>query len=397
MRDSIEIEFTSSLERLRGAVDVWRDLARTTAEANIFYEPELLLPALEHWGKRGGVKTALAWRRPRDRAGSDAPRTLIGLAPLTRGVSKRAPLPHWRNWIYAHCYCGAPLIRAGWETAFFEALLPALSRASAVESFLSLAALPGDSVATEALRTVSQARRRRLNEFDGYDRAVVSTGLDGEGYAATTFSAKFRRNIQRSRKQIAKLGAVASRQSDAPETIREWVEAFLALEAKGWKGENGTAMACNPADADFFRRAVNACAEQGRARFFRIDLDDAPIAMTVNLVGAGGVEPTIYSLKIAYDQAHAKSGPGVVAIVDTLLDALDRPEHGFVDSCAVPGGPADKIFGERRPYTSVRVGLDGAPRRLAFGVLLGSRDLIKGLRERRAPQPVDPAEAGAGP
>ena len=64
-------------------------------------------------------------------------------------------------------------------------------------------------------------------------------------------------------------------------------ETFLALEAAGWKGKAGTAIACLPRDAAYFRRLVDAACREDALLVDALLLDDQPLAMGVLVESAG--------------------------------------------------------------------------------------------------------------
>src|SRR3546814_18412078 len=66
--------------------------------------------------------------------------------------------------------------------------------------------------------------------------------------------------------------------------IPSWCRDFLTLEQSGWKGTEGTAIACDPAEASFFRESVTAAFAAERLAFLRIDFEGKPIAMLVNFL-----------------------------------------------------------------------------------------------------------------
>src|SRR3546814_19951812 len=82
-------------------------------------------------------------------------------------------------------------------------------------------------------------------------------------------------------------------------------------------------MACDPAEASFFRESIAAAFAAERLAFFRIDFEGRPIAMLVNfLMGRGG-----FSFKIAFDEAMSRFSPGVLIEIDNLRRVLNRSQE----------------------------------------------------------------------
>src|SRR5438067_1001368 len=98
---------------LEAIVPAWEDLAAHACEANPFYEPWILLPALRAQGEGPAFRCVLVW---------DADR-LIGLFPFERKVNFKgvpaATLTSWRHSAYLLC---TPLVRAGAAAECLRAL-----------------------------------------------------------------------------------------------------------------------------------------------------------------------------------------------------------------------------------------------------------------------------------
>src|SRR3546814_1665041 len=94
-------------------------------------------------------------------------------------------------------------------------------------------------------------------------------------------------------------------------------------------------MACDPAEASFFRESVTAAFAAERLAFLRIDFEGKPIAMLVNfLMGRGG-----FSFKIAFDETMSRFSPGVLIEIDNLRRVLNRDDLDWMDSCAAADHP----------------------------------------------------------
>ncbi len=86
---------------------------------------------------------------------------LIGLLPVIHsGDYYGYPVPHYRTWLHANAFCGAPLVARGEEEVFWEALLDWADGASASALFLHLAGLPEDGPLYAALAKVTGRMNR---------------------------------------------------------------------------------------------------------------------------------------------------------------------------------------------------------------------------------------------
>jgi CelD/BcsL family acetyltransferase involved in cellulose biosynthesis len=169
------------------------------------------------------------------------------------------------------------------------------------------------------------------------------------------------------------------------EDVRHGIEAFLTLEAAGWKGRQRTAMAIDRYRAAFAREAVHLLAEQDMCRIHSLTLDGEVIACLVVFV-EGGVA---YTWKTAYDERYAAYSPGTLLMMEVTRQHLDDPNVTMTDSCAVPDHPVmSRLWSERKKMGTIVVGLtpgqDRAARHAASQLHLyrETRNIARILRNR---------------
>lgn len=349
------------------------------AEANCFYEPPLLEPALAEFDADGEVKL-LAVRRE---DGADLARL-----PVVRSDRHgRYRVAHVVNWIHAHCYYGAPLLRSGQEEDGWRGLLAQLDAASWSGHFLHLKLVDADGPAVRALRAVCAAEGRDMTEVERYDRALLRSALSAEAYWTENVRSKKRKELRRQQNRLAECGAITRHVLSDAADLPAWCDAFLAVEGLGWKGEEGTALAAQPADERFFRRACASAFDADGLEMLRIDCDGRPIAMLVNFVGPQGG----FSFKIAIDPAFSRYSPGVLVEMDNLARVLDDRRAPWMDSCAVPGHPMiDSLWAERRTVAQYRIalkkpGLKGLRGRIIRAGIGKAEALARFVRSRQTP------------
>ncbi|MBL0914629.1 MAG: GNAT family N-acetyltransferase, partial [Sphingopyxis sp.] len=163
-----------------------------------------------------------------------------------------------------------------------------------------------------------------------------------------------------------------------PEALDPWLDQFLELEARGWKGRAESALASHGETEAWFRAVLAGAAEAGRLDMRALDLDGRPLAMLINFL----CPPGGFSFKTAFDEDYARFSPGVL-LQQANLDLLDDPRIEWVDSCAAPGHPMiDSVWRERRRLVWVNVPLSGGSDRLRFNALARVEKLWR--RWRRA-------------
>ncbi len=186
-------------------------------------------------------------------------------------------------------------------------------------------------------------------------------------------------------RRLAETGKLVHRVARGPDEIRHAVEAFLALEAAGWKGRERTAMAIDRYRAAFAREAVYGLAEHDLCRIHSLTLDGRLIASLIVFVEAG----VAYTWKTAYDESYAAYSPGVLLMMEVTKQHLDDPNIEMTDSCAVPDHPMiSRLWSERRPIGTLVIGMTPAADRITrqaasqLHLYRETRNLARLLRNR---------------
>jgi len=351
----------------------WTALAQDAAEANAFYAPDMLGAAIDHLAADRDVQLIEV------RAGDMA----IGLLPVVRKPRHgRLPIGCVGNWMHDHCFFGAPIIRRGHEIAAWRGFMMQLDEARWASGFLHLEGLDAAGANAAALEALCVEQRRGRLEIHRYDRAMLRSDLTADAYWDTHVRSKKRKELRRLQKRLAEMGAVKTRLLNDGQDLARWCGDFLALEASGWKGKEGTALGCKPADTAFFRAACAAAFEAGRLHMLRIDLDDRAIAMLVNFRHGEGA----FSFKIAFDEELGRFSPGVLIEIANLHAVQADPAIGWMDSCAAPDHPMiDSLWAERRTIVQYRIALHGTgavrmQRSAAFAIANGVEAIARKLK-----------------
>lgn len=336
--------------------DGWDALAARAAEPNPFAERWCLAAGLEAFDDRGSVALATLVVGGR----------LAGILPLAHARRyERYPLPHVGNWLHPNAFCGVPLVAAGHEHAFWRGLLGWADGHAGGALFLHLEALPVEGPLYAALREVCAVEQRPAAVVHRHSRALLRSDLSPAAYFEASLSAKKRKELRRQFTRLSELGEVAlERQHDA-EGLDGWVDRFVTLEAAGWKGAEGSAIACNAGTARYFRDALAGAAAAGKLERLTLTLDGRPIALLANFVAPPGA----FSFKTTYDEALARFSPGVLLQRENLA-LLAREDIGWTDSCAAADHPMiERIWREKREIARLSIAIGGPARRAAAALL----------------------------
>jgi CelD/BcsL family acetyltransferase involved in cellulose biosynthesis len=101
-------------------------------------------------------------------------------------------------------------------------------------------------------------------------------------------------------------------------------EAF-AVEAAGWKGRQGSALACDPIRQAFFRRYAAAACRRGILRFGFLRIGGQTAAMQLGVEWGG----RFWLLKIGFDEAFARCSPGTLLMLEMVRRAAQRGLHAY--------------------------------------------------------------------
>jgi CelD/BcsL family acetyltransferase involved in cellulose biosynthesis len=352
----------------------WDSLADRASEPNVFAERWFFEPAARHLAPSGETRLLAAWSADGDET------ALLGLLPLrVEARYGRSPVPHVENWRHHHAFLGTPLIRDGRECDFWAAILAELDRAPWAKGFLYLTNLVEDGPVHRGLVEATTGIGRPCDTVYRFERALLASGLSPTAYYEASVRNKKRKELRRLSNRLAELGALDFATLGPDETPLPWCDAFLVLEASGWKGRSGTALARDPATLSFFREAFRGAHEAGRLEALAMRLDGRPIAMLVNLVAPPGA----FSFKIAIDEDFAHFSPGVLIQIENLR-MLARPGIAWTDSCAVENhAMINGLWRERRPIVRVSVPLSGARRRAVFAAARMAENSAALLRRLR--------------
>lgn len=332
------------------AIAEWDMLAQDAGEPNPFFESWNLLPALANLDRNARVRIAIYRRQGK----------LCGLMPLARAASYYGyPLPHLRNWLHSNSFCGTPLVKRGHERAFWSAMLRWVDARPLGALFLHLTHLPDDSEVYAALGVVVSEQRRPAAIVHTQQRAMLKSQQSPDGYFCASMSAKKRKELRRQHKRLSEEGTLRFHRYSDTYMIDQWCDDFLALEHAGWKGREGSALACDHATRSVFRTALHGAATRGRAERLSLSLDGKPIAMLVNFLAP----PGSFSFKTAFDDNFARFSPGVLLQRENLA-LLGRDDIEWADSCAAPDHPMiERIWKQRRTIQRVSIGIGGGLRR----------------------------------
>lgn len=298
--------------------DEWLSLSSRSIEPNVFFGPDFALAAANCGIGEAPIFVVI-------RRMIDGRIQLVGVLPLVaRDVrSGRRTVRVWSHKYLAAC---TPLLDSRYFKGAFDAALDWLASLQPGRSAIVIPAIRVDG----EFACMAVARARRLGG------AAKPMGLHERSQflpadaSAIGFSRKTLKSFARYAAQLSSQGDLSFHIHRDPMRLEAAVGQFLALEAMGWKGERGTALAKDESVERFARAIVNGLSGRGCCRIASLEHAGRPIAMSVLLI-----ESRLAAFwKMAYDESYAKYSPGLMMLVKLSEFLRGSGEVDSIDSCA---------------------------------------------------------------
>ena len=251
-----------------------------------------------------------------------------------------------------------------------EAAADLADRALAIGSPLVLQRVPVGSATVSALR--GRRSRRALTVVRNTAPALgVRTEGDWRTYLGS-LSSQITSNLRRVRRKAeAALGPMTvERVHPAPADVDPLLEAFIAIEASGWKGRRGSNLGSRADLREFFRRYAHRAAGRGRLQVARLRFGSQLAAAELAVVAHG----RMWQLKIGYHEAVSAYYPGLHLTAASIEAAFERglEAYEFLGSAAPweeRWNPEVRRFQTLGAYPMTAAGLAGAGRDLVSSLL----------------------------
>lgn len=303
-------------------------LVSNLTDPNVFYEPWMLMPALDSFAKAEEISFLLVFV---DDGGGDEAELAAFFPLVIRQRYRGLPIGNVSLWRHPHCFLTTPLVHPRYVQDCAMLLLNWFASQKKVQLF-DFHEISAESDFSRALHAAI-AQGHWVKRCQRYARAAW---LRSEGsfdqYLASIMSKKSRREYRRLQRKLTEQGELSCNWVNGGAAVDDWVDEFLRLEASGWKGRIGTALKCSAEGETFFRRVLAQAAQRDRLQLLSMCVDNKAIAMIAVLLAADGA----YGFKMAFDERYRRYGPGVMLLVDYIRQLYAAPGLKWLDSCAKP-------------------------------------------------------------
>jgi hypothetical protein len=271
------------------------------------------------------------------------------------------------------------LIRAGFARETWAAFFDWLATDTRSGPLMEFSLIGGDGPVHQALVDHLHGSKRPYRILESYTRAFFRPTADADGYLSAGLSGKHRKKIRHQEKQLSALGHIEYDELERDDDVDAWIEAFLKLEASGWKGREGSALAADPAERAYFEAIAREAFRRGQLRMLALRLDGQPIALKCDFLAGRGS----FTFKIAFDESYARFSPGLLLEMHNVHRLHAQSQIEWVDSCTHPSNVMfNRVWRERRPMQSLIVSTGKVPGDLVVSLL----PLLSWLRHKLLPR-----------
>ncbi|HVE82639.1 MAG TPA: GNAT family N-acetyltransferase [Myxococcales bacterium] len=135
---------------------------------------------------------------------------------------------------------------------------------------------------------------------------------------AARLSSKLKANLRRRRRKLEEKGRVTYERFHGGEDLEARLDAGFALEASGWKGQRGTAIAQSVATRGFYTELARWASREGALSLRFLQVGGRPVAFHYALTAGDGY----FLLKPGYDESLHDCSPGQLLMEDALKDCV---------------------------------------------------------------------------
>lgn len=341
----------------------WADLVDRALEPNPFLSPAYLLSAGRHLQRAAGITLVVVEQGDR----------MIALLPLSDGERfHRTPLRYATTagaFLRDDAPFCAPLVDAEHAATALDHLLGFLGdRRNGFPALVELTLLPGDGALSDALHEAYRRARVPVLERSRFERAFLDRA-SGAPAPRDALSRSKRKQVDRLARRLEEATGSTLVMEDRGADPAAF-EAFVALEAAGWKGDvdqDGGALQVTPGAVEWFTDVTDGLRDRKNLHLLTLVAGGEVVYMSL-ILGAGG---SLYSLIDTYDERFAKFSPGVIGRVMEQEHVLEHLTADRFDPCLHPKnvGPS-ALYRDRRPLV---------------GVVLATRGLLPRLFVRAVP------------
>jgi hypothetical protein len=351
---------------LPALLPAWTDLCSRAVEDNVYYSPRYAKALLGSVESGEELVFATVWK--------DA--TLVALLPCMHGWFI-APLIGFAGsaWQNKYIFSCMPLLDHALKVEAAAALLDVLASIDASEWIIPTVNTQGE--ACRAMISALEQKGLLWAFLDRFERPALVRDHTFEEHMRAQVMSSRRKSLARNRRRLEELGKLEHESHSFGEGLDGALSDYLRIEAGGWKGKRGTALACDEATREF---ALNAFTGENGSSLCRADvlkLDGTPIA--VSLIAVCG--RTGFAVKSTYDEAYRRYGIGVLLELEVIRSFLSESWADRLDSATAGPHVLDTLWSGRIEVANLIFSLSRRHQGFRLGALRLAQHLQANMRE----------------
>jgi hypothetical protein len=355
------------IEAVPAICQSWSDLCTRAVEENVYYSPSYARALLDNLPSKD-VGFATVWKAER----------LVALLPVTLSPFSLSPLTPSQAWLTPYTFSCTPLLDRDLADDAARALLELLAQSHDSEWHLPM--LNVDGPACLALTTALREAGICFDHSANFERAALTRSRSFEDYLAKHLSAHRRKDLQRNRRRLETLGSVAHVIHTSGVELKRAVETFLSIEASGWKGEQGTALASDPHTRRFAEQAFT----NGDSRVDLLTLNGVAIAAGV-VVFSGNVG---FTVKCAYDERYRSYSAGLLLELEVIRSFLQGDWAERLDGGTLGAHVIDELWTDRIQVADLLLSFSTLQPKLRLATLKGWIDIKREVKQAINREPI---------
>lgn len=366
----------SDTAALRQHWDAMESLSRAVAEPNVFYEPWMIIPAVEAYGQGKTFTFVLVYSENPTPGGKGI---LSGFFPFERRRRyARMPANLLLLWEYRHCGVCTPLIRQGHEKACLNALIDWAGSGKGAD-IIEWFQITADGPVFQALLACIEERKLH-NQLAKRERPIMLPRESSETFLNEALSSNRKRGLRRWERQLGELGTVEYCELDS-NPIDPWIDTFFEMEASGWKGREGVAAILDTNTQGFIRHALKEAHSRGQLLTLAMNVGGEPAASRFILTSGVGS----FGYKITYRQKYSRYSPGSLLEIESIRRVHQHPEIKWLDSCVAPSFAHYLPWPDKMGIADITFSTGSFKGNLALKLAPKLRSIWKKLQERKTP------------
>jgi len=332
----LEVNALNRNELSADLIQQWDDLETRSMEGNAYLSPHFILPAIKYLTPN----TEAIFIFVTHIVGNTRILAGMGVFEYVHG-SKQFPLPHLRAYRCPHSYLSGLLVDEAFADVTLIAFFTFFSKVKRLCCGVEFMKRNGDTGLSNKIESIASQLSFPWYQYKSQKRAILIPSKMRNDNLGEILSGNMKKNVKRGWNSLLKMGEVRWNVMKGTSIDKECIERFLNLEHMGWKGANGSSLLSTAEEANFFREMMTGFAQNERAIFAELTLNNRAISSTSNLISARSG----YAFKVGWDPEFSAVSPGILNEVELIKNAAEIfPNIEYIDSGAEDGSYLQKLW-----------------------------------------------------